>query len=636
MISQRLADLRQWMRAAGLDVLVVATIDPHNSEYVAEHWKCRQWLTGFTGSAGTAIVSHDAALLWTDSRYWLQAAEQLADTPFQLMREGADIEPADWLLKAARTADACRPFRIGFPADMMTPELYADLFRHVEVSPTSAEASPTSVEVSPTSAEVSSTSVEVSPTSRDPFAELWTDRPALPCSSAELMPASLAGEEAAHKIERLADALAADGRNAIFLSDLSEICWLLNLRGADIPYNPFLICFFDLAADGRRTLYIDERQLTAPVSAHLSSLHVEVRPYAEGLARQQRLVSSAPQGSPVAALRAIKNPTEQEGFRAAHVRDGVAMVRFLAWLDAAAAATAPGDVVRDATGAPITEMTVDRVLTALRAEQPGFRGLSFETIAAYGPHGAIVHYEATPETDVPLQASSLLLLDSGAHYAFDKQGQDESCAAQAFCGTTDITRTIALGPLTDEERRVYTLVLKGHLQLAHLVFPEGTTGLQLDTAARMAMWREGYDFGHGTGHGVGHCLGVHEGPVQIRKNLRACTTLPFRAGQNITNEPGIYIAGRFGVRIENLLFVQPAEAASSPAPFAVRPGMPAFLRFEQHTLCPYDLRPVVVEMLTPDERRWLNDYHALVRQTLRPLLATDAERAWLDAATQAV
>lgn len=607
MITQRVAALREWMRQHDLDILVVATIDPHNSEYVAEHWKCRQWLTGFTGSAGTAIVSHDAALLWTDSRYWLQASEQLADTPFRLMREGADIEASEWLRGAALDADGRQRLSIGFPADMMTPELYADLFDGLEASATDD----------------------------DPFATLWADRPALPYSAAEIMPDRIAGESASHKLDRLADALAADGRQSIFISDLSEICWLLNLRGDDIPYNPFLISFFALEADGSRVLYIDERQITAPVGEHLAALHIAVRPYAEGLARQQQLVSAAPQGSPVTMMRAIKNTTEQEGFRMAHVRDGVAMVRFLAWLDAAASATVPGDVVRDASGAPITEMTVDRVLTALRAEQPGFRGLSFETIAAYGPHGAIVHYEATPETDVPLKASSLLLLDSGAHYA-------SNAAPQPFCGTTDITRTIALGPLTDEERRVYTLVLKGHLQLAHLVFPEGTTGLQLDTAARMSMWREGYDFGHGTGHGVGHRLGVHEGPVQIRKNLRACTTLPFRAGQNITDEPGIYIAGRFGVRIENLLFARPADASlpsenGCPAEaFAVRPGMPTFLRFEQHTLCPYDLRPVVVEMLTADERRWLNDYHALVRQTLRPLLASDAERTWLDAATQAV
>ncbi|MDO4211065.1 MAG: aminopeptidase P family protein [Bacteroidales bacterium] len=583
MITARVEALRTWMSAQGIDVLVVPTMDPHNSEYVPEHWKCRQWITGFTGSAGCAVVTQDDARLWTDSRYWLQATEQLADTPFILMREGEDIEIADWLFNALLESSISKKFRVAFPADMMTPELYSELFVHC-----SAEAC-----------------------ADDPFATLWTDRPAMPLSKAEIMPVELAGESAEHKLQRLVEWLQNEKKTSLFVSELSEICWLLNLRGNDIPYNPFLICFFRADVSGRHTLYIHSEQITPDVALHLDALNVEVRPYEEGLAIQQNRLTEPVEASPIAEWRACKNEAEQQGFREAHIRDGVAMVRFLHWLE-----TSPipseGGVLVDADNNTITEMKVDEVLTAFRAEQPGFCGLSFETIAAYGPHGAIVHYEATPETDVPLEARSLLLLDSGAH--FD-------------CGTTDITRTIALGELTDEERRVYTLVLKGHLQLANLVFPDGTTGLQLDTAARMAMWREGYDFGHGTGHGVGHRLGVHEGPVQIRKNLRGCTTLPFHAGQNITDEPGVYVPGKFGVRIENILFAVPTESTSS---------FNNFLRFEQHTLCPYDLRPIVVEMLTPDERRWLNDYHAHVREVLTLLLPTEEERQWLADATRAI
>lgn len=572
-VANRVAALREWMRQQGIDVLVVPTMDPHNSEYVPEHWKCRQWITGFTGSAGTAVVTSaplEAAgygcCLWTDSRYWLQATEQLAVTPFSLMREGEDTDVAEWLRSLPEA-------RIAFPADMMTPELYADLFAKCSAVPCA----------------------------EDPFLTLWADRPALPLSFAEIMPDALAGESAESKLMRLVGWIMTNSPYGnLFVSELSEICWLLNLRGNDIPYNPFLICFFKADICGHHTLYIHSEQITPEVAAYLAALGVEVRPYAEGLAVQQGRLSEPIEPSPIAEWRAQKNEAEQQGFREAHIRDGVAMVRFLCWLDKHSA-----EGFREEE---VTEMKVDEVLTAFRAEQAGFCGLSFETIAAYGPHGAIVHYEATPETDVPLEPRSFLLLDSGAHYD---------------CGTTDITRTIALGPLTDEERRVYTLVLKGHLQLAHLHFPDGTTGLQLDTAARMAMWREGYDFGHGTGHGVGHRLGVHEGPVQIRKNLRGCTTLPFHAGQNITDEPGIYVPGRFGVRIENILFAVEDRTTD----------FGRFLRFEQHTLCPYDLRPVVVGMLTAEERQWIDDYHRQVREVLTPLLPTAEERQWLAEAT---
>ncbi len=563
-ICNRIEALRQWMNEQELGGMVLPTMDPHNSEYVAAHWQARQWFSGFTGSAGTLVVTPTEACLWTDSRYWLQATEQLSGTPIDLMREGEDEELAVWMEKHVAG-------RIGFPEDMMVSQLYAEIF-------------------------TVNTSQSATPLPAAALDALWPDRPSLPFSKAEVMPENLAGEAAESKMQRIVKWLEEKQGNELFISELSEICWTLNLRADDIPYNPFLISFLLLRTDGNHVLYTHQEQLDSEVRRHLESLHISIRPYDEGLRIQQERLKVETEESPVAAFRARKNDAEIAGFREAHVRDGVAMVRFMRRLE-------------ETRNEEWTELRVDRELTALRAEQPGFRGLSFETIAASGPHGAIVHYEATEETSAVLADHGFLLLDSGAHYD---------------CGTTDITRTIALGSLTDEERHVYTLVLRGHLQLQNMHFPEGTTGLQLDTAARASMWREGYDFGHGTGHGVGHRLGVHEGPVQIRKNVRACTLLDIRARQVITDEPGIYVEGRFGVRIENMLLCQEAGATE----------FGRFLRFEPLTLCPYDLRAIDPEMLSAEERGWLNEYHRHVRITLEPLLDDPADRRWLQEATR--
>ena len=573
-INEHVEALRKWMQGEGIDIFIIPTLDPHNSEYVPEHWKCRQWLTGFTGSAGTALVTAREALLWTDSRYWLQAAEQLSGTPFTLMREGEDCDLTAWLQEALKVSPT---LHIGFAPDMMTPESYSQWLAPLALEPSQTVCT------------------------ADPFALLWDGRPALSTAPAEIMPDEVAGRSAADKLLALTEWLAQHHRDRLFITELSEICWTLNLRGDDIPYNPFVIAFLEVRTSAPHRLFIHQSKITPEVEDHLKALHVDIHPYDEGLQLQLAALREPVAESPVAAWRALKNPVEREGMRRAHVLDGVAMVRFMAWLERSMAEGRTD----------ITEMEADRQLTALRSEHPDFLGLSFETIAAYGPHGAIVHYEATPETDARLEPHGLLLLDSGGQYT---------------CGTTDITRTIALGTPTPEERRVYTLVLKGHLQLAHAIFPDGTTGLQLDTYARAAMWREGYDYGHGTGHGVGHRLGVHEGPLQIRKNLRACTTLPFHAGQTITDEPGIYIPGAFGVRIENLLL-----ATEGPeTPFG------KFLRFDNLTLCPYDLKPVDFDLLTPQERQWLNLYHAHVREILMPLLHHEADRQWLDQATRPI
>lgn len=561
-INERVAQLRAWMQKQNLDAMVVPTMDPHNSEYVAEHWQCRRWISGFTGSAGTAVITQDDARLWTDSRYWLQAEEQLAGTPFSLMKDLVDETVNEWLCALSAERES---FLIGYCEDMMVPDLEDDLFDGLDALPV----------------------VE------DPFDLLWKDRPSFPLSQAEMVPDELAGEPAYSKLGKLVNWMISEDVDELLVTELSEIMWTLNLRGDDIPYNPFIISFLLLRTTGAHVFYVHKEQLSESILAYLDELGISVAPYDEA---PRELEGE----TPISYWRAIKNETEIAGFREAHLRDGVAMVRFLRRLDEWAA---------DEQADQLTEIGVDKMLTALRAEEKGFRGLSFETISGYGPHGAVVHYEPTPETDVPLERKSLLLLDSGGHYD---------------CGSTDITRTIPLGPLTDEECKVYTLVLKGHLQLQHMQFPEGTVGLQLDTAARMAMWKEGYDFGHGTGHGVGHRLGVHEGPCQIRKNCRRDTTIPFHAGQNCTDEPGIYVAGKFGVRHENtMLCVEAGET-----------DFGKFLKFEPLTLCPYDLRPIVVGMLTKEELEWLNAYHAQVRETLTPLLPDEADKAWLAQATR--
>ena len=548
-VDEKIRAVRLWMRENGVGALIVPTDDPHGSEYLAGHWQCRRWLTGFTGSAGDAVVTDDETLLWTDSRYWLQAEEQLAGTEFSLMRIGQDQGIEDWLEEH------------GYVNTDANPNFVVRSFD-------------------------------------EPFDRIWADRPPLPLTKAWIIPDELTGESAVSKLSRLVSWLVEQDMESVLISDLAEVAWMLNIRGGDIEYNPFVIAFLQVNAKSSHVLYVNESQVVG-IREYLSSVGVDVAPYEQAPSHSVDVSTT-----PVAVWKAAKNTVEQEGFCKAHVRDGVAMVRFLSWLDGVS---------------HVTETDVDRKLTALRAEQPGFMGLSFETIAGYGAHGAIVHYEATPETDAEIRKEGLLLLDSGAHYCFREQnGRD------GFAGTTDVTRTIAMGEPSDEERRVYTLVLKGHLQLQHAVFPAGTTGLQLDTLARAAMWRAGYDYGHGTGHGVGHVLGVHEGPVQIRKNHRADTVVPVCEGNVITDEPGVYVDGKFGVRIENtMLCVKDRDT-----------DFGSFLRFEPLTLCPYDRRLIEPDMLTDEEVCWIDVYHRRVREVLLPLLNDDSEREWLLRATE--
>lgn len=600
----RVEALRRWLRGEGLNAYVVPTLDPHNSEYLPFRWQTREWLTGFTGSAGLAVVTLEKAALWTDSRYFLQAEEQLAGTGIELMREGmtGTPEPARWIEEQLQDGDA-----VGFCGECMSKELFDSLFADL------------------------SDRIVVRVSENDPFDYLWRDRPDMPRTLITLFPEAYAGLSAREKLQAVRDALPAvhGGAERLFLmNDLSEIAWTLNLRGGDIDFNPLFLAYL-LITDDKATLFVDRRKLTEEVRTYLSREGVSVDDYNawQYVAREVRhsgravsiyLPASVNMAqleafelatevaddvrlevipSPVPPLRAVKTEAEREGMRTAMLRDGAAMVQFLRWLD------------EEVPKGLQTELSIDKKLTALRAEQPGFKGLSFPTIAGYAAHGAIVHYEATEETAARLEPRGLLLLDSGAHYD---------------CGTTDITRTVALGPLTEEERRVYTLVLKGHINLARARFPEGTTGLELDLAARYGMWQRGYDFGHGTGHGVGTYLGVHEGPHQIRKNCRACTLVPFADGMTVTDEPGIYVSGRFGVRIENVLLAHEDGATD----------FGKFLAFETLTLCPIDLRPVEKDLLTDEEIAWLNAYHDRVRAALLPLLANSADKAWLEAATR--
>ena len=584
-IKERLALLRQELQRERLSAYIFPTADPHQSEYTADHWKGREWISGFNGSAGTAVVTLTSAALWTDSRYFIAAAEQLEGTEFQLMKLKVDGTPtiAEWLGKELTDATDKSVGIDGMTASIATvEELIGDLRQQGGL---------------------------MLQTNFDVLARIWNNRPFIPLNPIEIQPLALTGEDAQSKLTRIRKALREQHADGMLMAQLDDIAWTLNLRGSDVHCNPVFVSYL-LIASQRVTLYINKEKVTADVQRYLADNGIEVAPYedvAKGLrdyfeynilldpdevnytlmkAVKREVVRGT---SPVPLMKAVKTEAEQEGFRKAMVRDGVAMVRFLKWLE---------------ENPQQTEVSVADKLETLRSEQPLYKGLSFDTIAGYEAHGAIVHYEATAETDVPLEQKGFLLLDSGAQY------QD---------GTTDITRTIAMGPLTDEQKKVYTLVLKGHIDLQMLRFPDGATGTQLDAIARQPLWQHGLNFLHGTGHGVGSYLNVHEGPHQIRMEWKPAK---LRAGMTVTDEPGIYLEGRFGVRIENTLLVVPAGETECGK----------FLGFETLTLCPIDVKPIIVEMLTADERQWLNDYHAMVFNRLKNSLNGE-EKAWLAVAT---
>lgn len=590
-INQRLESLREVMRREHLSAFIFPSTDAHQSEYVADHWQGRAWISGFNGSAGTAVVTMKSAALWTDSRYFLAAEEQLKGTEFQLMKLKIEGTPtiSEWLAQELQGENA----EVGLDGMVNsyheTVGLIADLRKSGGITVR---------------------------TNFDPLELIWTDRPAIPANPVEIQPMEFAGESVASKISRIRTALRQRHADGMLVSALDDIAWTLNLRGTDVHCVPVFVSYL-LISSQQVSLYVDFAKINDEVKAYLAENGISLYPYnkvAEGLERYseynilldghetsyflwktvkcQEIIAG---NSPVPAMKARKNDWEIAGFRQAMLRDGVAMVKFLRWLKPAVEAGGQN------------EISIDRKLTSLRAEQHLFRDISFDTIAGYQAHGAIVHYEATPETDVALKPEGLILIDSGAQY------QD---------GTTDITRTIALGPVTEEMKHVYTLVLKGHIQLELAKFPDGASGTQLDALARECMWREGYNYLHGTGHGVGSYLSVHEGPHQIRMEWKPT---PLRAGMTVTDEPGLYLSGKFGVRIENTLLIKDYQTTE----------FGKFLQMESLTLCPIDLTPVDFSMLQPEEIEWLDIYHRDVFEKLSPYLEGE-DLEWLREATRPV
>lgn len=592
MINQRLESLREVMKREHLAAFIFPSTDAHQSEYVADHWMGRAWISGFDGSAGTAVVTMHSAALWTDSRYFLAAEEQLKGTEFQLMKLKipGTLSIAEWLGKELQDVDSPEVGLDGWVNSYSsTSGLIADLRKAGGITVR---------------------------TNFDPLEEIWKDRPSIPLKPVEIQPMEFAGEDVSSKIKRIRQALRAKHADGMLVSALDDIAWTLNLRGTDVHCVPVFVSYLLIASD-KVSLFVDEAKVSSEIRAYLESNGVSIYKYnkvEEGLkayseynilldgnetsyylwkaVRCQEIVQAS---SPIPAMKAVKNEAEIAGYRSAMLKDGVAMVKFLKWL--LPAVEAGGE----------TEISIDKKLTALRAEQKLFRDISFDTIAGYQAHGAIVHYEATPETDIPLKPEGLLLLDSGAQY------QD---------GTTDITRTIALGPITEEMKHIYTLVLKAHIQLELAKFPDGASGTQLDALGRECMWREGFNFLHGTGHGVGSYLSVHEGPHQIRMEYMPT---PLRAGMTLTDEPGLYLAGKFGVRIENTVLLSDY----------MKTEFGKFLQIEPLTLCPIDTAPIDLTMLMPEELAWLNEYHAKVYAELAPYL-DEEEKKWLENATKTI
>lgn len=580
------------MKREHLSAFIFPSTDAHQSEYVADHWRGREWISGFNGSAGTAVVTMKSAALWTDSRYFLAAEEQLEGTEYQLMRLKIEGTPtiAEWLGKELQ---AVQSPEVGLDGMVNSYNYVKDLSYSLR--------------------KLGGITLR---TNLDPLEQIWENRPSLPANPVEIQPLEYAGETLASKVVRIRKSLRELHADGMLVSALDDIAWTLNLRGTDVHCNPVFVSYLLIESD-KVSLFVDDNKLSPEVKLYLQDNQVSLykynkvekclKSYSEynilldgdetsyylwKTVKCQEIVAAA---SPIPAMKAVKNEAEIEGYRSAMLKDGVAMVKFLKWLKPAVEAGGQ------------TEISIDEKLTSLRAEQKLFRDISFDTITGYAQHGAIVHYEATPETDVVLKPEGLILIDSGAQY------QD---------GTTDITRTIALGPVSEEMKHIYTLVLKAHIQLELVKFPDGASGTQLDAVGRECMWREGYNFLHGTGHGVGSYLCVHEGPHQIRMEWMPT---PLRAGMTLTDEPGLYLAGKFGVRIENTVLISDYMSTE----------FGKFLQIEPLTLCPIDTTPIDVDMLLPEEIDWLNAYHHSVYEKLSPFL-DEEEKIWLENATKPI
>lgn len=588
-IKARIAAYRKEMAQAGVAAALLPRTDDHLSEYISAHWHIVRYLSGFTGSAATMVITPAEALLWTDSRYFLQAADQLEGTGVTLMKDGLPDTPGftDWICANLKKGDT-----LGVNGMLLSIDDTAALRTRLNAAGLKLD------------------------TEFDPIDRIWADRPALPADKTFVHELKYAGETAFSRMTRTLAEARKEGAQTMFVAGLDEIAWILNIRSKDVPKNlPVATAFLYLAPEGS-VLFIDRAKLTPETEAHLAEAGVKTMPYGdakrflEGVPADVTVLlsgnrtpvafASALEGhyvtapSPVQMLKAVKNDTQIAGERAAHIRDGIAMVRSIMEIKS----------ITDA-GEPLTEIAAADIIEKHRRAMPLFFDLSFDTISGFGPNGAIVHYSPTPESNADVKPGSLLLLDSGGNY---------------LDGTTDITRTIAIGTPTAEMRHDFTLVMKGHIAIATAIYPEGTTGHQLDALARMPLWKEGKSYLHGTGHGVGHFLSVHEGPQSIRLND---THAPLTPGMITSNEPGLYLTGKYGIRCENLVLTVPYETTE----------FGRFLAFEPLTVCPFDRTLFDTSIMTADEIKWVNDYHRHVYDTLAAAGLSETERTWLANAT---
>jgi len=581
-IHKRLAALRSFMQDKGMHAFIIPSTDSHLSEYPASHWESRKWISGFTGSAGTVVVTMENAALWTDSRYFLQAAAELDPDSYILQKEGLPGTPSieEWLTSQLNEGEY-----VGIDGSV-----YASKDAHALIH------------------KLNMNGLHII-TDYDPFASIWHDRPEIPKNPIFILPEKYTGEPAHKKIHRICKEIEKYGADSLLVASLDTIAWIFNIRGNDVKCNPVAVSYAYIS-NKETVIFIDSNKLSDETAKYLKGEGVIIADYNKVYDYVSRikgtvclnsekitfkLFNSIPKEcrvidmpSPADLMKSIKNPVEIQGFRTAMEHDGVALVRFLMWLEEA---VPKGEV---------KELDIPAKLIEYRSQQPNFVGESFDTIAGYGPNGAIVHYHVTSETSLCIKPEGFLLIDSGAQY---------------FDGTTDITRTVAVGPLTEQMKKDYTMVLKGHIGIATAIYPQGTRGSQIDILARKTLWEHGLNYLHGTGHGIGHFLNVHEGPQNIRLNENPTT---LEIGMVTSNEPGLYRAGDYGIRIENLVLTQHEMTTE----------FGAFYSFETLTLCPIDKTPIVKEILTDREVEWFNLYHKYVYDRLSPLL-TDDEKVWL-------